>query len=46
MLERWVASAWLLREKKFRKIDGHRDLWALATIADRQQPIAGEISVK
>jgi hypothetical protein len=32
MLERWVASAWLLKEKNLRKIDGHRDLWALATI--------------
>ncbi len=32
MVERWVASAWLLKEKNFRKIDGHRDLWALATI--------------
>ena len=31
MVERWVASAWLLKEKNFRKIDGYRDLWALAT---------------
>ena len=49
MVERWVASAWLLKEKNFRKIDGHRDLWALATILGRQplvQPIAGEASVK
>lgn len=37
MVERWVASAWLLTEKHFRKIDGHRDLWALATILGRQQ---------
>lgn len=36
MVERWVASAWLLTEKHFRKIDGHRDLWALATILGRQ----------
>lgn len=37
MVERWVASAWLLTEKHFRKIDGHRDLWALATILGRVQ---------
>ena len=32
----WVASAWLLTEKHFRKIDGHKDLWALATILGRE----------
>ena len=37
MVERWVASAWLLTQQHFRKIDGHRDLWALATILGRQQ---------
>jgi len=36
MVERWVASAWLFTEKNFRKIDGHRDIWALATILGRQ----------
>ena len=36
MVERWVASAWLLTEKHFHKIDGHSDLWALATILGRQ----------
>jgi putative transposase len=42
MVERWVASAWLHTEKHFRKIDGHRDLWALATILGRQpQPQLG-----
>jgi hypothetical protein len=49
IVERWVASAWLLKEKNFRKIDGHRDLWALATILGRQplvQLIAGEARVK
>jgi hypothetical protein len=39
MVERWVASAWLLTEDKFRKIDGHRDLWALATILGRQPQV-------
>ena len=48
-MERWVASAWLLKEQNFREIDGHRDLWALTTILGRQplvQLIAGEASVK
>ena len=35
MVERWVASAWLHTEKKFRRIDGHRDLWTLAVILGR-----------
>lgn len=37
MVERWVASAWLLTEKHFRKIDGCSDLWALAVILGRDQ---------
>jgi hypothetical protein len=37
--ERWVAWAWLFKEKNFRKIDGHRDLWALATILGRRPPV-------
>lgn len=36
MVERWVASAWLLTEKHFRRVDGHADLWALAAILGRQ----------
>jgi len=32
MVERWVASAWLLTEKHFRRIDGHEHLWSLAAI--------------
>ena len=36
MVERWVASAWLLTEKHFRRIDGHGSLWALAVILGRQ----------
>ena len=35
MVERWVASAWLLTEKHFRRIDGHANLWALAAILGR-----------
>jgi putative transposase len=37
MVERWVASAWLLTEKHFRKVIGHRDLWALAVVLGREQ---------
>ena len=36
MVQRWVASAWLLTEKHFRRIDGHADLWALAAILGRE----------
>ncbi len=36
MVERWVASAWLLTEKHFRRIDGHAHLWALAAILGRE----------
>jgi putative transposase len=37
MVERWVASAWLLTEKHFRKVIGHRDFWALAVILGREK---------
>jgi putative transposase len=36
MAERWAASARLLTEKHFRRIDGHRGLWALAAILGRE----------
>jgi putative transposase len=36
MVRRWVASAWLLTEKHFRRIDGHADLWALAARLGRE----------
>jgi transposase-like protein len=36
MVERWVASAWLLTEKHFRKVIGHRDLWTLAVVLGRE----------
>jgi hypothetical protein len=39
MVERWVASAWLLTEKHFRKLNGHKDLWALATILGRPEQV-------
>jgi transposase-like protein len=37
MVQRWVASAWLLTEKHFRKVIGHRDLWALAVVLGRER---------
>lgn len=36
MAQRWVASAWLLTEKHFRRIDGHASLRALAAILGRE----------
>jgi putative transposase len=36
MVERWAASAWLLTEKHFRRLDGYRDLWSLAAILGRE----------
>jgi hypothetical protein len=45
MAHRWVASAWLLTEKHFRRVDGHTQLWALATILGREvavQPTSKE----
>jgi hypothetical protein len=36
MVERWVASAWLLTERHFHRIDGYEHLWALAAILGRE----------
>lgn len=36
MALRWAASAWLVTEKHFHKVDGHNQLWALANILGRQ----------
>jgi putative transposase len=46
MVERWVASAWLLTEKHFRKVVGHRDFWALAVILGREKhaPVAEKVA--
>ena len=50
MVQRWVASAWVLTEKHFRRIDGHADLWALAAnrAGRRSRPLAikGESSLR
>lgn len=37
MVERWVASAWLLTEKHFRKVIGHEHLWTLAVHLGREE---------
>ena len=36
MAERWAASAWLLTEKHFRRIDGHQEMWTLAALLGRE----------
>ena len=36
MALRWAASAWLVTEKHFHKVDGHNQLWALANILGRE----------
>jgi putative transposase len=45
MVERWVASAWLLTEKHFRRIDGHEHLWSLAAILGRETSSAKQEKV-
>ncbi len=44
MVERWAASAWLLTEKHFRKVIGHRDLWSLAGILGRETSLQKTVS--
>jgi len=50
MVQRWVASAWVLTEKHFRRIDGHAALWALAAILgerrSRTPAFKGETSLR
>jgi hypothetical protein len=53
MTERWVASSWLLTEKRLRDVDGHQDLSSLATILGRepvqrraQKRASGAVSIK
>ena len=36
MAERWAASAWLLTEKHFHRLDGHQELWSLAALLGRE----------
>jgi putative transposase len=45
MAERWAASAWLLTEKHFRRIDGHQDLWTLAALLGREVPASNKEKV-
>jgi putative transposase len=44
MVERWAASAWLLTERHFRKVSGHRDLWSLAGILGRETNLQKSVS--
>lgn len=37
MIERWAALAYLEAERRFRKIQGHRDLWVLAQALGRTE---------
>ena len=46
VVQRWVASAWLLTEKNFRLIDGHAHLWALAAVLGRQVESTAQPSKK
>ncbi|HVB58170.1 MAG TPA: hypothetical protein VNE63_17320 [Candidatus Acidoferrales bacterium] len=34
---RWVAGAYLITEKNFRKIMGHENLWTLAAVLGRSK---------
>jgi len=34
MAKRWAAAAMLATEKNFRRVMGHKDLWALQAILD------------
>jgi putative transposase len=36
MVQRWVASSFLVTEKSFRRIMGYKDLWALKAILDEK----------
>ena len=44
MVQRWVASAWLVTEQHFRKILGYQDLWALAAILGRDTKTKNDLS--
>jgi hypothetical protein len=37
MVMRWVAGAYLITEKNFRKIMGHQHLWTLAAVLGRAE---------
>jgi transposase-like protein len=44
MVQRWAASAWLITERNFRRIIGHRDLWSLAAILGRETKLQNNVS--
>ena len=44
MAQRWVASAWLVTEKNFRRVIGYRDLWSLSAILGRETKTQTNVS--
>ncbi len=46
MAERWAAAAWLVTERHFHKLDGHRDLWALANLLGRKPAASATSQVR
>ena len=44
MVRRWMASAFLRTEKRFNKIMGYRDLWALEAILNPAQHASAEVA--
>lgn len=44
MTQRWVASAWLVTERNFRRIIGYRDLWSLTVILGRETKLQKTVS--
>ena len=45
MAECWAASAWLLTEKHFRRIEGHQELWSLAALLGRENCAGKKVNV-
>jgi transposase-like protein len=44
MVIRWLASSFIRTEKRFNKIMGYRDLWALEAILNDTQPATGQVA--
>jgi transposase-like protein len=44
MVIRWLASSFIRTEKRFNKIMGYRDLWALEAILNDTQPANGQVA--
>ncbi len=46
MVQRWVASAWLLSEKHFRKAVGHKDFRAISVILGRELKLPAALDLQ